>query len=552
MRRSINAPLALALLALAVPPANAQDALGTGNALDRNPNTASGGRNRANRSVFAEVELRNALVTGNVGGGARFRGGLGYTAPRDFRGDTGSGDLFDFVSDSFYSGLATQNLRNIGGVRNAFSRPTLGQIGASSGSFILERPTTTGGDIAGIDPQNPNPGGVSDEQGGGSSAARIDPFNRLNGTLRSTSGYFIRGSESPEILSLRQPQSPNELPQALVASPLQGVKPISVVNASLGYDQITLEPLGSISDTIGAAGDEEVARREGQVDPHRMIVSRLSERIDSIRTLELESELDGRIDDEATDEPRPLGMQTPFNPDDPARMPTTTELLESLRQGFTDNATEFTTMPKDARVPGTRQTDEEEQDPDSPFLTKRIIDNAVKALGGDAIVIDKLVNENRAPSTFKDHMLSGQDALNKGRWFDAEERFTAALQARPDAPLASAGRVNAQVGAGMYRSAALNLRALYRTYPEMLNVRFDAALLPGAERLDAIRDQLRERSRKDTAFARDAGLILAYLGYQFESQADVAEGFGIINRVNEALSVDGDPLDIALERVWAE
>jgi len=84
----------------------------------------------------------------------------------------------------------------------------------------------------------------------------------------------------------------------------------------------------------------------------------------------------------------------------------------------------------------------------------------------------------------------------------------------------------------------------------MVSVRFDKGLLPTAERLTKIRDQLRERMKGETAFARDAGLLLAYLGFQFESPDDIEEGFGVIERVDESLGVDRDPLDVILRRVW--
>jgi len=551
MRRTITTTVfALALLA-GTPAASAQDALGRGNALDNNLNTTSGKRNLPRRSVTAEVQLRNAVVTGNVAAGRHFRGSVGYTAPRDFRGETGSDNLFRFAADSFYSGLATQNISGIGGVRNSFSRPTLGQIGASSGSFVLERPTTTGSDFSFEGrPNTVIEGDQSQQTGAGGAGIRLDPFNRLNGTLRSTSAFFLRSSESPEILTLRKPLSPNDAPLALTASPISGIKPISVANPSLGYEQVKLEPLGSITDTLGGAGDG----REGQIDPHRMIVDRLSQRITTLRTNEVSDAIDTGIDGHATGEP------VLFDEDDeasnpPNHMPLTPEFLDQLRQQLTDGASEFSTMPGSLRIPGQRDKDPEDgetADDESPFYHQRLIDNAVKALGGDSIVIDRLFNDGRPPSTFKNHMQAGQQALQDGKWFDAEERFTAALQTNANSPLAAAGRVNAQIGAGMYRSASLNLRALYRTYPEMLDVRFDESLLPSSDRLAKIRDQLRERMRLDSAFARDSGFLLAFLGYQYHSKQDIEEGFGVVERVNTSLSVDSDPLDLVLERVWAK
>src|SRR5262245_45967120 len=74
--------------------AHAQDALGSGDALDRNSQVGSGGRNAQRPSN--PYASRNAIITGEVIGGREFRGRVGYTAPGDFRGNLGSNDLYRF------------------------------------------------------------------------------------------------------------------------------------------------------------------------------------------------------------------------------------------------------------------------------------------------------------------------------------------------------------------------------------------------------------------------------------------------------------------------
>lgn len=79
----------------------AQDALGSGNALDRNPGQGTGGQNSPQpANPYAN---RNAVVTGEVVGGREFRGSVGYTAPGDFRGATALNDFFRFRTDSAWS-----------------------------------------------------------------------------------------------------------------------------------------------------------------------------------------------------------------------------------------------------------------------------------------------------------------------------------------------------------------------------------------------------------------------------------------------------------------
>ncbi|XHC25462.1 hypothetical protein ABWH91_14740 [Phycisphaerales bacterium ac7] len=117
--------------------------------------------------------------------------------------------------------------------------------------------------------------------------------------------------------------------------------------------------------------------------------------------------------------------------------------------------------------------------------------------------------------------------------------------------MAAIGRAHAQLGAGLYLSAAVNLADLLRAYPELAPVRYDAALLPGKERLERIRQQLRSRSLKDDANARNAGFLLAYLGFQTERPNDVREGFAVVDRVNEALQAETDPLIPVLTELWS-
>jgi hypothetical protein len=80
------AGLSIAPVAAAQDALGAGDALGSGNVLDANPQQGSGGSNPLSRDWNAEIAYRNAIVTGNVGGGREFRGNVGYSGIGDFRG----------------------------------------------------------------------------------------------------------------------------------------------------------------------------------------------------------------------------------------------------------------------------------------------------------------------------------------------------------------------------------------------------------------------------------------------------------------------------------
>ncbi|MBN8646169.1 MAG: hypothetical protein J0L61_13120, partial [Planctomycetes bacterium] len=173
-----------------------------------------------------------------------------------------------------------------------------------------------------------------------------------------------------------------------------------------------------------------------------------------------------------------------------------------------------------------------------------------KALLTEPKVISALAPTEADNQIFKDHMTKGQELLAEGRWFDAEERFASALALREGDPMAAAGRVHAQIAAGMYLSAALNLRNTFRAYPELIAAKYAPELLPRGQRLDTVRAQLRARAKLDTLIARDAGLLLMYLGQQTGNAQDLTDGAAIIDRVNEAMKIEVDPLDAALRAAW--
>jgi hypothetical protein len=175
---------------------------------------------------------------------------------------------------------------------------------------------------------------------------------------------------------------------------------------------------------------------------------------------------------------------------------------------------------------------------------------AAELLGSQNIRIDTFQPPQSSGELIAEHIRAGERAMAESRWFDAEERFTAALAIREGDPMAAAGRVNAQLGAGMILSAAINLRNAFRAYPELMAVRFNAKLLPGDKRLERLRVLLRERGSKADDVAADAGLLLAYLGHQTGDDADLRDGMGILDRLERTGVIDADPLHEALRGAW--
>ncbi len=103
---------------------------------------------------------------------------------------------------------------------------------------------------------------------------------------------------------------------------------------------------------------------------------------------------------------------------------------------------------------------------------------------------------------------------------------------------------HAQIGAGLYASAALNLGIMLRHHPEMIDVKYDQAILPNRTRLQTAIEEVHSRSdaRYDHA---SHGFLLAYLGHQLDDSALLEEGLGIM-----AEAAPEDVLLPLLERIW--
>ena len=147
-------------------------------------------------------------------------------------------------------------------------------------------------------------------------------------------------------------------------------------------------------------------------------------------------------------------------------------------------------------------------------------------------------------SRFDDLVAAGEKALTEGAYLRADRRFTRALRFVPGQPLATAGLVNAQIGAGLYLSAALTLKSLLGFEPAMIDVRFSSELLPRQPDLDRAISLLTKRLTVRQDLDRN-GLILAWIGHQIDRPIVIEAGL-------DAMRVSGrDPhFTQLLEQVW--
>lgn len=514
----------------------ANEAVPQGRALDANSRVGSGGINEVGTDWRAEIALRNAIVTGNVGGGKAFRGDIGYSDTADFRADTGADDFFEFQRDAATSGVI--GLRGVSGLQNVLGRSA--SAGAYSGEFIVRRAATS---TRGVDVvEGPQP----------EAPLLIDPYGGIRGALRSTSDAVLSRSTRPAILA-QVAEARSGRTGLFVASSLQGARPLSPKNAAIDWNRLnnpqlfeaqqpevpTIAPPPPAPDGSLQPGETpRVGRQVESVSPFQALNDTLRERSEAFRAtrlndpeLRVEPEIPGDGAPQETPEDERETSVERFNRElDELR----NDLLRRLEAREAPAAASLRPDASDAEIkPGD----------DIVRRARELIDH------GQARV-ERLLAEQGVNDLHTLHMRRGEEALAQARFFEAEELFTAAIAANPDDPMASAGRVNAEVGAGLYRSAAFNLRTLFSRYPEMIPALFAENLFPSESRVTQIRDALREHVEKRRPFARDAALLMAYIGFQRQRPGDIEAAFNAMDVMDIEQSTTPTDLERVLREVW--
>ncbi len=507
-------------------PALGQNALGDGRALDNNLST-QGRVNTPVRDLAAETRFRNAIVTGNAPNGLSFRGDVGYTAAGEFRGDLGADDLFPFRRDSLTSGLAGAGIRGTAGLQYQFalttgSRPPQDLIGTYTvgrDGFNVNNQTPTG-----FTPRGTNPDATPDILQRNPDI-ELDDRGTLLWSLRSPSAYVANdGFHSTILASFRQSEH-NGRRLGLTASGLRSVR-ISALEGDPGPE--------SVPDRRGSRppADESgrnPARFDDQID-RQMTTGGAQQPVDSRMDTQMGSGL-------GTAHDRALERLSGREDDDPAV--SQRARIQLLRQRLSGEAP-LAPMPEEeegddgAAPPGTPGASDARSETSVSARERAVrqrmlgLDPAlVEALGGEDRV-RALISEDRASGDpYGEQIMTGERLMARGRYFDAEERFATALAHKPGDVTAQIGRVHAQLGAGLYTSAAVNLRELLVANPEVAGMRYGDDLLPTPSRREAIVADL-DRMMEDTpgsTVRRVGALLAAYLGYQTGDRPLVERAF---------------------------
>ena len=517
--------LGLMLAAGLVPAASAQNAVGNGRALENrlqviHPGAPGGITNSFSR----ELIFREAIVTGNAPGGFSFRG---ETLPSafEFRGELGEDALFAYRRDSLYSGLSNRGIRGTEALQYQFALSVGGQIPQS-----LAGPISFG--RAGAIERGPDPTRPFDRDLGqpAEGLRRADPSNEetmlaaidlsspLVQTVRSVSSFTANRGLQPTLVGIMQHRETQQT-SGQTASPLLGVQ-IVPVDTLRNPDPFRANPNRV---DPGLANPGLVAPTQGQPAPLStdgtgpQIRTAYDDMMDRFRTAS------GVIDPNAV----PPAGSTP----DWAR-----DLIDLRRilRGLPSSTAEAMGLTPEAAKPD--EISSATGRPDNPLLNPAADPDAVPTFDVEVLrrvreaggMTDTLIaSDFPSVDMYSAHMQTGEQLLAQRRYFDAEERFISAMSSRRGDINAQIGRTHAQIGAGLYLSAALNIRQLLISNPEISGMRFAPTLLPEQGRLEKIIPDLRDGLTSLTS-GSDSGLLLAYLGHQLERPDDIRQGLAAL------------------------
>lgn len=555
MPKQLPAAIGLAILLAAVPAAHAQTpAGGNGHALDANLQVGSGGINPEDGRL--DFSRQNDVITGNVSGGRAFQDTIDYGAVGEFRDNLGSDTLFNFRAQSLSSSPGYFNAASVGGV---------GQSNISIYRSFTNRAA-----------QPVGPGLIANE-GGYYQVSPNSGFNSIYSsqinTQRSVQGLGGQtlstglalqafGNTSSIGLDGKPLPSSDELSQQLYqdAKDAGTYQTPDNVGDSMRYDTNVFDPFSKSS-------QEDLQTQmlqPGQLPATMLIGQQLqtllgpdpdaANKLDPTRSRQVLDSVFNRLEKK---EAQGEGADV------------YDKLLRSIkdRDGKAEQPNPWATT---LDSPTSQQLTEAERAYDSimrdlygeDYKTRRQQDNATndstgtEADSGDEVrgVVDQLNYDLPRLETLASNKQTrvanltreAEAALANGKYLTAESRYRQLILDVKDDPLPRVGLVHAQLGAGMFRSAGMNLRALFVQHPELIAARYDEKLLPPQDRLQWIQRELQTVISQGEG-GKDSPLLMAYLGYQADSRQLVRYGLALAQAESPR-----DPLLAVIREIWLD
>jgi hypothetical protein len=116
---------------------------------------------------------------------------------------------------------------------------------------------------------------------------------------------------------------------------------------------------------------------------------------------------------------------------------------------------------------------------------------------------------------FDTQMKRAEVMLKDGKYMDAVDQYQQALSMQPGNALALVGRAHAEIAAGMYQSAAMDLKTLFTQKPEMMSVRYTLNDFIPNKRIDNLMTDLLGLTTRDRS-GNMASFLYCYIAYNTE------------------------------------
>lgn len=506
---------------------------------DANNRIGSGGRNIRTEQP-KPWQLANDIVYGNVTGGKAFRGSLGSTDPRAFRGPTATSVSDNFIRQS--SGVSTSGVTSFNaretqpffGDSRAVPPPPGMQMIPGGGGWVPPTPTpwkTTdprkrtlsssvefsfrpdlfampGPIDTQFDPgaivvpsivqaQSLNPGQLSDyTQLNASNRVAPELLNQLRNELNQPAP----GQPQTPAVQESQPKAPNRLDSEL---PTQGlddqIKPVQTSDA-LTAGVVKSDPL------------TEVGVQYKLISP------------------ENQSAVYARLVETARNRPMRPGE---------ANARAANEFNQAIRarnesSGTTGGATDQPTPKVDPGQPEVNNP-RDNRDENAPN---------VGPVNPEPPRFESLVDDKK--TALNQFLERAEKQMREGKFNSAIDTYEQALQVAPNNPLIKLGRAHAELGGGYYRRAELSLRQTLSADKNLLAGQFDLRAFIGTDRLKVIEQDLRELVEKNTNDT-GAAILLAYVYYNTANERRAAALLDLA----EQRSQGRDPFVKVLKSNWS-
>jgi hypothetical protein len=549
------------------------------NALDHNLQRGPGASRINPAAPRVDYRARNEDVTGTLAGGRSFRGNVGYRASGDFAGQVGADSLQRSLSFSAYSdpSLFNSPLRNeqfrmadglgIYQYRRQYSAlplyTSVDQVGGLVEQQIrLDRSAAAimTGNLYSTAVGQSQIGLVRDAERGAAiiSAsplrgvratpledplfdANLTPYDRARVVEEARRGALdpnLVGTAFASPLAVRSERDADRPAPSGLRTGRDEQGPISGAVESTRFEAGEPGRDPGYERIVERIFEQYADREDVELTADGEVMNDLRDRLEELRR-NLRGELDGDFDvlGDSLEEfirPDPVLPGEMIDPDagleEDGDAPDTGGGRSVQLPGGT------APLPGLPNLPGTPPKDPREIEPTIEVPPERLlsIEEMAEVLRHGRLV-ERLTEGER--TRVQELIEEGQRLVAEGEYFRAERRFESALRIQADHPMASAGIASAQLGAGLYLSAGLTLRNLFTDYPEMIDTRYAADLLPPRDRLQRVGEIARER----IDLGRDLGgygLVLAFIGHQIDDDSMAVDGIAAmrLDRTTERLA----------------